>query len=100
MLKTEKGDGVVYGGTAKDTTLAYTKDVAIGAGAGALAGVIISPMSGGSVGRGTALGTAVGAGGGLVKSFVDKGVDACLDANSLIQIVLDQPMTYTNANRY
>ena len=89
----------IFCGTA-DTTLAYTKDVAIGAGAGALAGVIISPMSGGSVGRGTALGTAVGAGGGLVKSFVDKGVDACLDANSLIQIVLDQPMTYTNANRY
>ena len=83
----------MVGGTKFDVAKNYGKDVAIGAGAGALAGVIISPLAGGSIGRGTALATAVGAGGGLVKSIWDKGNDVVIPANSAIQLVLTQPIT-------
>lgn len=100
IIKTEDNTGLLVGSTAKDTAVAYAKDVAVGAGVGALAGVIISPMAGGKVGKGTALGTAVGAGGGLAKSVWDKGVDAVIPCGSQISIILDQPITYTQSNRY
>ena len=100
IIKTDDNTGLLVGSTAKDTAIAYTKDVAIGAGIGALAGVIISPISGGKIGKGTALGTAVGAGSGLVKSVWDKGEDAIIPAGSQISIILDQPITYASSNRY
>lgn len=100
MLKTEDNTGLLVGSTAKDTAVAYAKDVAIGAGVGALAGVIISPIAGGKIGKGTALATAVGAGGGLAKSVWDKGVDAVIPCGSPISIIIDQPITYTQSNRY
>ena len=65
----------------------------VGAGAGALAGVIISPLAGGSVGKGTALATAVGAGGGLIKSVWDKGNDVVLPVNATLELILTQPIT-------
>ena len=76
-----------------DVAKDYGKDLAVGAGAGALAGVIISPLAGGDIGKGTALATAVGAGGGLVKSIWDKGNDVEIPANSAIELVLTQPIT-------
>ena len=100
MIKTEDNTGLLVGSTAKDTAVAYAKDVAVGAGVGALAGVIISPMAGGKIGKGTALATAVGAGGGLAKSVWDKGVDAVIPCGSQISIILNQPITYTPSNRY
>lgn len=93
VIKTTDNTGVLVGGTKLDVAKDYGKDVAIGAGAGALAGVIISPLAGGSVGKGTALATAVGAGGGLVKSLWDKGNDVEIPANSGIQLILTQPIT-------
>ena len=97
VIKTSDNTGVLVGGTKLDVTKSYGKDVAIGAGAGALAGVIISPLAGGNVGKGTALATAVGAGGGIVKSIWDKGNDVEIPANSAIQLVLTQPITVNPA---
>lgn len=97
VIKTTDNTGILVGGTKLDVAKDYGKDVAIGAGAGALAGVIISPMAGGEVGKGTALATAVGAGGGLIKSIWDKGNDVIIPANSAIQLVLTQPITVSPA---
>lgn len=93
VIKTEDGTGVLIGGTKLDVTKNYAKDLTIGAGAGALAGVIISPLAGGNIGRGTALSTAVGAGGGLAKSIWDKGSDVEIPINSVIELSLTQPIT-------
>ncbi len=93
LIKTEDYTGVLVGGTKLDTTKEYTKDIAIGAGAGAITGVVVSPLAGGSIGKGTALATAVGAGGGLVKSIWDKGLDVSIPANASIELILLQPIT-------
>lgn len=93
VIKTNDNTGVLVGGTKMDVAKDYGKDLAVGAGAGALAGVIISPLAGGDIGKGTALATAVGAGGGLVKSIWDKGNDVEIPANSAIQLILTQPIT-------
>ena len=97
VIKTSDNTGVLVGGTKADVALDYSKDIAVGAGAGALAGVIISPLAGGNIGKGTALSTAVGAGGGLVKSIWDKGNDVEIPANSAIQLILTQPITVNPA---
>lgn len=97
VVKTTDNTGVLIGGTKTDVAKNYGKDVAVGAGAGALAGVVISPLAGGNVGKGTALATAVGAGGGVVKSIWDKGNDVVIPANSAIQLVLTQPITVNPA---
>jgi hypothetical protein len=98
VIKTDDNTGVLVGGTAVDVTKDYAKDIAVGAGAGALTGVIISPLAGGSVGRGTALSTAVGAGGGLVKSLWDKGGDVSIPANAAVELMLTQPITVNPVN--
>lgn len=98
VIKTDDNSGTLLGGTKLDVTKEYAKDLTVGAGAGALAGVIISPLAGGSVGRGTALATAVGAGGGLVKSIWDKGDDVELPANATIDLILTQPITVNPSN--
>lgn len=97
VIKTTDNTGVLVGGTKLDVAKDYGKDLAVGAGAGALAGVIISPLAGGDIGKGTALATAVGAGGGLVKSIWDKGNDVEIPANSAVELVLTQPITVNPA---
>ncbi len=98
VIKTSDNTGTLIGGTKLDVTKDYAKDITVGAGAGALAGVIISPLAGGSVGRGTALATAVGAGGGLVKSIWDKGDDVVLPSNAIVDLILTQPITVNPSN--
>ncbi len=100
MIKTEDGTGTLYAATAKDTTKAYAKDLAIGAAGGALMGTIMGPLSGGKVGKGAALGTAVGAGLGLGKSVIDKGIDVEIPPNSTIDITIDQPITVNCTPKY
>lgn len=97
VIKTNDNTGVLIGGTNLDVVKEYSKDVAIGASTGALAGLIVSPLAGGNVGKGTALSTAVGAGGGLVKSIWDKGCDVIIPANSGIELILTQPITVNPA---
>lgn len=99
-IKTEDGTGILYAATAKDTTKAYMKDIAIGSAAGAIMGTIMGPISGGQVGRGAALGTAVGAIGGLGKSAIDKGVNVVIPPNSRIDIAIDQPITVNSSPQY
>lgn len=93
LVKTDDNTGTLIGGTNFDVAAEYTKDIAIGAGAGAVIGTIAGPLSGGSVGKGAALMTAVGAGGGLVKSIWDKGTDVSIPANAAIDLILTQPIT-------
>ena len=98
VVKTDDNTGTLVGGTKFDVATEYGKDVAIGAGAGAVLGTIAGPLSGGSVGRGAALMTAVGAGGGLVKSIWDKGTDVSIPANAGIELILTQPITVNPAS--
>ena len=98
VVKTDDNTGTLVGGTKFDIATEYGKDVAIGAGAGAVLGTIAGPLSGGSVGRGAALMTAVGAGGGLVKSIWDKGTDVSIPANAGIELILTQPITVNPAS--
>lgn len=95
VIKTDDYTGTLVGGTKLDVTKGYAKDITVGAGAGALAGVVISPLAGGSIGRGTALATAVGAGSGLIKSIWDKGDDVVLPVNATLDLILTQPITVT-----
>jgi len=100
QIKTTDGTGILKGGTAKDTTIDYAKDTAIGAASGAIGGLVMSAISGGSIGKGTAIGTAIGGGLGVAKSTVDKGGDVVIPANTNVAIQLDQPMTINAASSY
>ena len=97
VIKTDDNTGVLLGGTKLDVTKEYTKDIAEGAGAGAVTGVVGSALSGGEIGKGTALATAVGGGLGVAKSVWDKGNDVDIPANASIELVLTQPITVNPA---
>jgi hypothetical protein len=99
VIKTTDFSGTLVGGTKLDVTKEYTKDIAVGASAGALTGLVVSPLAGGSIGRGTALSTAVGAGGGIVKSIWDKGEDVEIPVNASIELLLTQPITVSPENK-
>ncbi len=101
MIRTEDGTGLLKGGTKADVAKAYAKDIGIGAGTGALAGLIASAISGGDKGKGTAVMTGVGATAGLAKSVYDKGVDVVIPSNATIDLCIDQPITVNpSANSY
>lgn len=93
VIKTDDGTGLLKGGTKVDSAKGYVKDMGIGAGAGALTGLVASAIAGGAVGKGTAIMTGVGAGAGLAKSLYDKGVDVVIPSNSTIELQIDQPIT-------
>lgn len=95
MIKTDDGTGLLKGGTKMDSAKEYGKDIAIGTAAGAIAGTIMGPLSGGKVGKGAVYGTAVGAGAGLAKSLWDKGEEVEIPAGTQIDIVIDQPITFS-----
>lgn len=69
-----------------------TKATAVGAGAGALSGLIGSSISGGKKGKGTAIGTGIGAGVGLLGGAFKKGQDFILKSGTTVPFVLDEPM--------
>ena len=101
MIRTDDGTGLLKGGTKADVTKAYAKDMVVGAGAGALAGLVASAISGGAKGKGTAIMTGVGATAGLAKSLYDKGVDVIIPSNATIDLCIDQPITVNpSANSY
>ena len=99
-IQTDDGTGILKGGTKMDSATDYAKDIAVGTAAGAVAGVIMGPLSGGKVGKGAAYGTAVGAGLGLAKSLWDKGEPATIPVGTVINIVLDQQITFTPQQSY
>ena len=94
-IQTEDGSGLIKGGTKLESATEYAKDIAIGSAAGAVAGVIMGPLSGGKVGKGAVYGTAVGAGVGVATTIWDKGEPATVPAGTVVNIVLDQQMTFT-----
>ncbi len=94
-VQTDDGTGLIKGASTAQSATEYAKDIAIGSAAGAVAGVIMGPLSGGKVGKGAAYGTAVGAGVGVAKSIWDKGEPATISAGSVVNIVLDQQITFT-----
>lgn len=100
-IKTEDGSGLLVGGTRADSAKAYAKDMGLGAGAGALTGLVASAIAGGAVGKGTAIMTGVGAGAGLAKSLYDKGIDVVIPSNATIELQIDQPITVNpSGNNY
>lgn len=99
-LQTDDGTGLIKGGTKVDSATDYAKDIAAGSAAGAIAGVIMGPLSGGKVGKGAIYGTAIGAGLGLTKSLWDRGEPATIPTGTVVNIVLDQQITYTPQQSY
>jgi len=97
-LLTNDGTGVLMGGTTGGRVMDAGKNAAIGAGSGALLGLIASAISGGKKGKGTAIMTGVGAGAGLLKSGIDKGNDVYLEAGQPVDIILDQPLTVSGSS--
>lgn len=91
-MATDDGSGVLKGGTAMDRTKEIVKDTAVGAGAGALFGLIGSAISGGKAGKGAALGTAIGGGAGAVKTVIDKGKDVVIEVGERLDIILDSEL--------
>ena len=92
-IKTDDGTGILRGGTKADVAKAYAKDMGVGAGAGALTGLVASAISGGAIGKGTAIMTGVGMGAGLLKSAYDKGVDVVIPSGATVELQIDQPIT-------
>jgi len=81
-----------------DATKENLKDVAqtsaVAAATGAVAGVIVGAISDSStVGKGAIYGSALGLGLGIVKSAFEKGEDVIIPANSMIEIIFEQPIT-------
>jgi len=100
-IATADGTGLLIGGTKMDSAKNYAKDMGIGAGAGALTGLVASAISGGAIGKGTAIMTGVGMAGGLAKSIYDKGQDVTIPSNSTINLQIDQPITVNpSSNNY
>lgn len=99
-LQTDDGTGLIKGGTKVDSATDYAKDIAVGSAAGAIAGVMAGSISGGKAGRGAAYGTAIGAGLGLTKSLWDKGEPATIPTGTVVNVVLDQQVTYTPHQSY
>jgi hypothetical protein len=93
VIKTDDGTGLLKGGTKADVAKAYAKDIGIGAGAGALTGLVAAAISGGAEGKGTAIMTGIGMAGGLAKSVYDKGLDVIIPSNSTVELFIDQPIT-------
>ncbi len=94
-LQTEDGTGVIKGGSTAGRVGRAALTTGVGAGLGAALGTAMGPLSGGRVGRGAIYGTAIGGGAGLIGAAVQKGKDAVLNAGTPMNIVLDQPVTFT-----
>jgi len=92
-LVTNDGTGILMGGTTGGRVMNAGKNAAMGAGAGALLGLIGSAISGGKKGKGTAIMTGIGAGTALLGTGIQKGNDVYLEAGQPVDIILDQPLT-------
>jgi len=98
-IATNDGTGLLVSGTSMDRAASVAKNTAVGAGSGALVGLVASAISGGKKGKGTAIMTGVGAGAGLLKSGFSKGDEVYLEAGQAMDIVLDQPMSVTGGTQ-
>lgn len=99
-IQTDDNTGVIRCGTKAESAKEYAKDIAVGSASGAIIGTIMGPLSGGKVGKGAVYGTAVGAGAGLAKSLLDKGTPATVPAGAVINIQLDQQISFSPQQNY
>jgi hypothetical protein len=97
-IATEDGTGILTAGTGVTRATSVAKNTAVGAGAGALTGLIGSAISGGDKSKGTAIMTGIGGGLGLGKSLINKGNDVVLQAGQPLDIQLDQPLTVSGGS--
>lgn len=100
VFKTDDNSGILKGGTSKDAAIDYAKNTAIGAGAGAVLGTAMGPLSGGSVGKGAIYGTAIGGGLGIIKGLADKGDDISIPQSAQLDIYFTQPITISAPTEY
>lgn len=98
-IETNDSSGVLKAGTCKSAILGYTKKALMGAAAGALFGTIAGALSG-DVARGAITGTAIGGGFGLGSAIMEHGDDVFVPANARMNIILDQPVTFSSNNPF
>ncbi len=98
-IQTEDGSGVLKAGTFQEAIASYTKDAVFNVGSGAILGTIGGAI-GGDVGNGTIAGTAIGGAVALIKILSEKGDDVFIPQNSQMNIILDQPITFSSNNPY
>lgn len=79
VVKTEDKKGILYGGE----KMTYTNDTKI--------------SNSSNYTNISSLETTVGSGGGILKGLWDKGIDVSIPANSVIELVLTQPITVNPA---
>ena len=72
------------------------KSSVVGAGAGALSGLVGAAISGGKKGKAAAIGTGIGAGTGLLVGAFRKGNDLIVERGSQVNFRLDQPLQGVN----
>ena len=99
-VQTDDGTGILKAGTAKDAAKEYAKDVGIGAAAGAVLGTALGALSSGSVGKGAIYGTALGGGMGMLQTVMDKGGNVDIPQGAQLNIILDQPITFSSYTPY
>lgn len=99
-IQTEDGTGILKAGSVADVSKDYAKNTAVGAASGAVLGTAMGALSGGKVGKGAVYGTAVGGGLGLIRSIANKGESVEIPQNSILNIVLDQPVTVSSNTPY
>lgn len=75
----------------------FVKSTAVGAGAGALSGLVGGAISGGSKGKATAIGTGIGGGIGLLGGAVKKGEELIIGSGTVIPFITDQPVQVNTA---
>ncbi len=68
------------------------KKAVVGAGIGALGGLVGAAISGGQKGKAAAIGSGIGAGIGLGKAIVDKGEELIIPSGSVLPIKLEQAL--------
>ena len=73
------------------------KTTALGAGAGALSGLIGGAISGGKKGKTAAIGTGIGAGVGLLGGAFKKGRELIIQSGTTVPFVLDTPIQVSNS---
>lgn len=73
------------------------KGTAVGAGAGALSGLVGAAIGGGAKGKTTAIGTGIGGGIGLLGGAIKKGEEFIMKSGTQVPFVLDQPLQVNTA---
>jgi type IV secretion system protein VirB10 len=90
----DRKEGKVTGAGNKKGDL---QTVAETASAGAGAGGLIGGLGAGHPGLGVGIGAAAGAAAGMIGVLLSRGPDAVLDKGTTLEMVLDRPLTFTEA---